>query len=101
MASQQNVSIHQPETACEESALAWRQAVVGAFGCITQDEAVDREMAFNGFDGAANARILRRQETDFGKQKQAGVKLGTVIGLHEAAQLCIVAALTNLRMGLR
>ena len=75
--------LDEPEAAGEEHAFAGRQAVLALLGPIAQHEAVDDELAFDRRDGAADPRIVVRQEADHRDQQQARVECGRPVRLHE------------------
>ena len=58
-------------------------AVDAGVGRVAQHEAVDHQLALDGLDGAAHARIVGRQEAHLRNQEQAGVQMRRAVRLHE------------------
>ena len=50
---------------------------------VAQHEAVLHQLALDRGDGAAHARVVRRQEADQRHQQQARVEVARAVGLHE------------------
>src|SRR5690606_38321298 len=52
----------------------------------------------DGFDGARDARVIRRQEADLRNEQQRCVELGSVVVLDEGVARGIVAVAQDVRM---
>ncbi len=81
----QDIGVDQPEAAGEERALPRRQAVIRCLGVVAHDESVDQQPLLDRLQGAAHARVIRRQEADARQQQQAGVEL---LRIHRTARSC-------------
>lgn len=92
----QNVVVDEPEAACEERAFSGRQPIIDIVCFITQHELViDQEPVFDRSKRALYPRIGRGQKADQRHQQETGVELFGAVGLHEAVELAIEAALTD------
>src|SRR5262249_12499113 len=88
--------IDEPERARQEGAFSRWHAVEMPFGAISEQHAVPREVSLDGLDGAANARIIWREETDEGQKQQTGVQSRTAVGLCERAEVMVPGLVADL-----
>ena len=85
MPAEQHVVVGQPERAREERAFAFGQAIdlaVVARG-VAAEEAFVHQLALDGVDGAADARIFGFEEADQRHQQQRGVEFLRAVVLRE------------------
>src|SRR5207302_1177837 len=97
----QDIGIDQPEAAGQEGALAGRQTVLHLRGVVAHHESLPQEPLLDGADGAADARIIGREESDAGQQQQTRIELLRPVGLNEASELLGEPVRANLGMNLR
>src|SRR5712692_10850855 len=88
--------VREPEAAGQERAFLAGQAVVDPLRPVPQHEPVHHELALDGFDGADDARMGRRQESDLRQQQQRRIEVVRTIGLHEGVAGFAEAALADL-----
>src|SRR6266478_193533 len=94
MTPMQNVIVHQPEAAHQKGPLSGRQTISGIFGFVPQDKFVsDQQFLLNRSKSAFHPWIGGRQKSDERDQQQAGVQSFRAVGLHEAAEIAVEAAL--------
>ena len=99
IAALQDVIVDQPEAAREKRAFARRQAVAWVFGFVAQHEfVVDQQALLDRPKRSADPRIVRWKKADKRDQQQAGVEPLGAVGLHEAVEVAVEAALADLRM---
>src|SRR6202035_3742316 len=99
VAALQHVIVDKPKAAGQKCSFARRQAVLDIVGLVAQDEfTVDQQLVLDGAKRSADPRIGCGQEADDRKQQQAGVEPLGAIGLHEAVEVAIKAALADFRM---
>src|SRR4029077_1733171 len=99
IAALQNVIIHQPKAAGEESPLAGRQAVAGIVGFVPQNEfIIDEQPLLDRSQRSLNPRVVRRKEADKRNQEQTRVEPVDAVGLHEAIEIAIESTLADFGM---
>src|SRR6188474_2402647 len=65
---------------------------------VSTNEAIDEQVALDGFDGAADACVGRWQKPGGRNEQQTGVEVLRAVGLNEGAALAVVSALADFRM---
>src|SRR5262249_8749858 len=97
----QDVIVDEPEAACEKRAFARRQAVARVLAFVAQEKlAADQQALLDCAQRPTDPRIVGRKEPDDRDQQQAGIELFGAVGLDEAAELAIEAALAHFRLDL-
>src|SRR5438105_4707084 len=97
----QDIGVDQPEAAGQEGPLAGRQTVLHLRGVVAHHKSLPQEPLLDGGDGAADACIISREESDAGQQQQARVELLRPVGLHETSELLVEPVGANLGTNLR
>src|SRR5690348_8937952 len=92
----EHVVVSEPEAAGEERSLARGQAIIGGGTIVAEHQAVDDEPLLDLFDGAAHARIVRRQESDQWNHEQARIEQLRAVRLDERAHFAVEPLLTDL-----
>ena len=81
VAPEQHITVDQPEAAGEKPPSPGGRPSNRAAGVVAQDRSVANELAFDGGDGALDARIVGRQEPDDGDEQATGVQRRTAGGI--------------------
>ena len=99
IAALQNVIVHQPKAAGQESPLAGRQAVAGIVEFVPQNEfIIDEQPLLDRSQRSLNPRVVRRKEADKRKSGATCVEPVDAVGLHEAIEIAIESTLADFGM---
>jgi hypothetical protein len=100
IAALQNVIVDEPEAAGQERSFTCGQAVAGVFAFVAQNEFIlDQKPILDRPKRSADPRVLGRKEAGGHRdQQQTGIEPLGAVGLHEAVEVAVETALTDLGM---
>src|SRR5665811_13612 len=98
LAAKHQISIDEPEAASQKHAFAGGQTVTRLRRVVALNEPVLHQRLLDLRHGVGHARVIARQETDGGDQKQARIDLLRAIRTDEAVEFLVEALLADFLM---